>query len=108
MAISRCIYGRCIHNTVKKNNNKREGVLNQEHLSSSLQHLVERLACIPGVVAVSLGGSRARGEARPDSDWDFGLYYRGRINADDIRSLGFPGHVVEPGAWGRLVNGGGW
>lgn len=83
-------------------------MLNQEQLAPSLQHLVEQLAHIPGVLAVSLGGSRARGLARPDSDWDFGLYYRQRINADDLRSLGYPGYIVEPGAWGRLVNGGGW
>jgi predicted nucleotidyltransferase len=73
-----------------------------------LDGLVERLARIPGVVAVCLGGSRARGEARPHSDWDFGLYYRGRIDTDAVRALGYPGEVVEPGAWGRLVNGGAW
>jgi hypothetical protein len=83
-------------------------MLNQQHLSPSLQLFVERLAQIPGVVAVSLGGSRATGQARPDSDWDFGLYYRGQISSADLRTLGFAGHVVEPGAWGRLVNGGGW
>jgi predicted nucleotidyltransferase len=82
--------------------------LNQEQLTPSLQHLVEQLAGIPGVVAVSLGGSRACGQARPDSDWDFGLYYRKHINADHLRVLGLPGHIVEPGTWGRLVNGGGW
>ena len=77
-------------------------------LPTSLEELVERLTHVPGVVAISLGGSRARGEARPDSDWDFGLYYRGTVNPDDIRALGYSGHVVAPGAWGRLVNGGGW
>jgi predicted nucleotidyltransferase len=73
-----------------------------------MERLAERLAEIPGVVAVALGGSRARGEERADSDWDFGLYYEGTISADDVRALGFPGEVVEPGAWGRLVNGGAW
>jgi hypothetical protein len=73
-----------------------------------VERLAERLAEIPGVVAVALGGSRARGQERPDSDWDFGLYYDGTINGDDVRALGFPGQVVEPGAWGRLVNGGAW
>ncbi|MDQ2651613.1 MAG: nucleotidyltransferase domain-containing protein, partial [Chloroflexota bacterium] len=61
-----------------------------------------------GVKAVTLGGSRARGMARSDSDWDFGLYYRGSIDADAIRELGYPGQVVEPGDWGRIVNGGAW
>jgi hypothetical protein len=58
------------------------------------------------MVAVTLGGSRAGGVIHPDSDWDFGLYYRDAIRADDVRGLGFDGTVVEPGAWGRLVNGG--
>jgi predicted nucleotidyltransferase len=70
--------------------------------------LVERIARFPGVKAVTLGGSRARGMARPDSDWDFGLYYRGEIDTEAIRALGYPGHVTEPGAWGRIVNGGAW
>jgi hypothetical protein len=70
--------------------------------------LAERLAEVPGVVAVTLGGSRATGEARPDSDWDFGLYYRGTIDPDDVRALGWPGQVFAPGAWGSIVNGGAW
>lgn len=70
--------------------------------------LAQRLAQIPGVVAVSLGGSRAAGTHRDDSDWDFGLYYRYTIDADDVRALGWPGQVFAPGEWGRLVNGGAW
>jgi hypothetical protein len=73
-----------------------------------VRELAEQLMQIPGVVAVTLGGSRAGGGIHPDSDWDFGLYYRGTIRADDVRALGFEGTVVEPGAWGRLVNGGAW
>jgi predicted nucleotidyltransferase len=57
---------------------------------------------------VALGGSRAAGRARFDSDWDFGLYYRGSLDTDAVRRLGYPGTVVEPGDWGRLVNGGAW
>jgi predicted nucleotidyltransferase len=70
--------------------------------------LVEQVARVPGVQAVTLGGSRARGVARPDSDWDIGLYYRGSIDTDAIRALGYPGHVAEPGDWGQIVNGGAW
>ena len=73
-----------------------------------MEHLAERLASISGVVAVALGGSRARGTERPDSDWDFGLYYRGAISAADVRALGFGGTVVEPGEWGPMMNGGAW
>jgi hypothetical protein len=73
-----------------------------------MEHLAERLARIPNVVAVTLGGSRATGSARPDSDWDFGLYYRRAIDPEDVLSLGFAGEVSRPGAWGPLVNGGAW
>jgi Nucleotidyltransferase domain len=73
-----------------------------------VEHLADRLAAIPGVVAVSLGGSRATGTAGPDSDWDFGLYYRGTIDPADVAALGWPGRVFAPGEWGRLVDGGAW
>jgi hypothetical protein len=82
--------------------------LNPTELPPSLQTLVERLAHLPNVVAVALGGSHARGDARQDSDWDFALYYRGTFAANTLRELGYTGHIVEPGTWGRLVNGGGW
>jgi hypothetical protein len=72
----------------------------------AVRALAERLMDIPGVVAVTLGGSRAGGLIAAESDWDFGLYYRDAIRADDVRGLGFAGTVVEPGSWGRLMNGG--
>jgi hypothetical protein len=73
-----------------------------------VRELADRLIEIPGVVAVTLGGSRAGGAIDPDSDWGFRLYYQEAIRADDVRALGFEGTVVEPGAWGRFVNGGAW
>ena len=73
-----------------------------------MEHLADRLAAVPGVVAVTLGGSRATGAAGPDSDWDFGLYYRDGIDPQDIVALGWPGRVFAPGEWGRIVNGGAW
>jgi hypothetical protein len=71
-----------------------------------VRELADRLIEIPGVVAVTLGGSRASGSAQADSDWGFRLYYRDAIRADDVRALRFEGTVVEPGDWGRLLNGG--
>lgn len=68
----------------------------------------DRLAGIPGVVAVALGGSRARGAERPDSDWDLALYYRRTIDPDDVRALGYQGTVVAPGEWAYPMNGGAW
>jgi predicted nucleotidyltransferase len=73
-----------------------------------MEQLAERLAAFPGVVAVTLGGSRGRGEEAADSDWDFGLYYRGALAVDAVRALGYEGDVFEPGDWGRLMNGGAW
>jgi predicted nucleotidyltransferase len=73
-----------------------------------VEHLALRFAEVPGVVAVVLGGSRATGRARPDSDWDFGLYYRDTIDPADVRALGFGGEVFATGEWGRVVNGGAW
>ncbi len=73
-----------------------------------MEHIAGRLAQIPGVVAVTLGGSRATGTASDDSDWDFGLYYRDTIDPADVIALGWPGQVFAPGEWGRIVNGGAW
>jgi hypothetical protein len=73
-----------------------------------VEQLATKLAAIPGVVAVTLGGSRASNTAVEGSDWDFGLYYRGRLDPADIVALGWPGRVFAPGEWGRIVNGGAW
>ncbi len=73
-----------------------------------MREIAERLEQLPGVVAVTLGGSRASGSATEDSDWDFGLYYRGAIDPADVEALGWQGQVCAPGDWGRIVNGGAW
>jgi len=73
-----------------------------------VEYLAARLAAVPGVVAVTLGGSRATGTAVEGSDWDFGLYYRGGLDPADITALGWPGRVFAPGEWGSIVNGGAW
>ena len=44
-----------------------------------------RLGEVAGVAAVTLGGSWGRGEARPDSDVDLGLYY-GTVFPPDVES----------------------
>jgi hypothetical protein len=73
-----------------------------------MREIAGRLARIPGVEAVTLGGSRATGTASADSDWDFGLYYRRPLDPADVTALGWPGQVFAPGDWGRIVNGGAW
>ncbi|MFF9042515.1 nucleotidyltransferase domain-containing protein [Streptomyces parvulus] len=74
-----------------------------------LDSTADRLAGLPCVRAVTLGGSRAQGTHRPDSDWDMAVYYRGDFDPGDLRALGWPGEVSELGAWGGGVfNGGAW
>jgi predicted nucleotidyltransferase len=74
-----------------------------------LAHVADRLGDLPAVQAVTLGGSRAEGTHRPDSDWDFSLYYRGRFDPQTLRDIGWPGAVSEIGGWGDGVfNGGAW
>jgi hypothetical protein len=68
------------------------------------------LAGLPGVQVVSLGGSRGAGAARPESDWDFAVYYRGdSFDPASLRSLSWPGQIFPIGGWGSGVfNGGAW
>ena len=64
---------------------------------------------MPEVVAVALGGSRARDESRPDSDWDFAIYYEGSFEPENLRQRGWVGTVSDIGGWGGgVMNGGAW
>lgn len=73
------------------------------------RRVADALATLPGVLAVALGGSRAAGTHRPDSDWDFSLYYRGAFDPETLRRLGWPGEIFPVGGWGGGVfNGGAW
>jgi predicted nucleotidyltransferase len=74
-----------------------------------LGHVTDRLAALPAVHAVALGGSRAQGTQRPDSDWDFAVYYRGGFDPAALRAIGWAGEVSAVGGWGGGVfNGGAW
>lgn len=73
------------------------------------RYVTEQLATLPGVVAVSLGGSRVLGTEQPSSDWDFAIYYRSGFDPESLRELGWAGTVSELGEWGGGVfNGGAW
>lgn len=62
---------------------------------------------IPGAVAVArAGGGDMATPAPPGGEPPYLLYYRGTLDAAHLRKLGFEGDVAEPGAWGRLMNGG--
>lgn len=74
-----------------------------------LDQLTRRLAALPQVLGVALGGSRTQGTARPDSDWDLAIYYRGGFDPQHLRAIGWPGEVSELGGWGGgIYNGGAW
>lgn len=74
-----------------------------------LGHVADRLAALPAVSAVTLGGSRAQGLHTAGSDWDLAVYYRGPFDPARLRALGWEGEVGELGAWGGGVfNGGAW
>lgn len=78
-----------------------------------LADLAKRMAEVPGVIGVVLGGSRARGEHAVDSDVDLGLYYRPPLDIDALAALardvgGAGAEVTLPGAWGPWVDGGAW
>jgi predicted nucleotidyltransferase len=72
------------------------------------------LVAVRGVRAVALGGSRARGTHRPDSDVDLGVYYdRELLDVDALsvlahRWVGRRVDIAPPGSWGPWVDGGGW
>jgi hypothetical protein len=74
-----------------------------------LTEVADALAGLPAVRAVALGGSRAQGTQRPDSDWDLAIYYRGDFPVQSLRDLGWRGEISEIGGWGGGVfNGGAW
>ncbi|MGW1776393.1 nucleotidyltransferase domain-containing protein [Streptomyces sp. NPDC002104] len=74
-----------------------------------IKEMAQRLAGVPGVRGVMLGGSRARGEHGPASDWDLGVYYRGALDLAALGELAGPDvEVAGPGGWGPWVNGGAW
>jgi predicted nucleotidyltransferase len=78
-------------------------------MSDFLETTADRLAALPAVRAVALGGSRAQQTHRPDSDWDLAIYYRGAFDPADLRAVGWEGEVSEIGGWGGGVfNGGAW
>lgn len=66
----------------------------------------EQLSGVPGVVAVALWGPQGGASGGADGERVLGLYYRGQLTVDEIRALDGAAEVSEPGAWGRIANGG--
>jgi predicted nucleotidyltransferase len=81
-----------------------------------IDQLVAGLRDVPGIAAIVLGGSFARGAARPDSDLDIGLIYHANepLDVAAVRRIAeelndSPGPVVSDlGGWGKWVDGGAW
>ncbi len=82
-----------------------------------LARIVPALAAVPGVAAIVLGGSRARGTAHQASDYDLGLYYADAAPLDTERLrtvvqglVDSPAavHVTPVGEWGPWIVGGAW
>jgi len=79
--------------------------------------LVGEIRQVKGVIAVVLGGSRARGTHKEKSDIDLGIYYSPE-RALDLETLNrVASHfdderreqiLTQPGGWGPWINGGGW
>jgi predicted nucleotidyltransferase len=86
------------------------------HQRAIIDLVVGQLSSLANVAAVVLGGSHARGRARPDSDLDLGLYYRpdSAFSIDGIRQIAVAlNDTSDPvvagfGEWGRWVDGGAW
>ena len=87
-----------------------------DNVEAILQEVCQQLKDAPGIVGVVLGGSRATGTHRPDSDVDIGIYYEADkldLAALDRAATALDqehreGLIAPPGGWGNWVNGGGW
>ena len=86
-------------------------------LGDVLGRVRDALGAIPGVAALALGGSWARGTASADSDIDVGLYYHPdrRPDFDELYAAitalddrGAPDGFGRYGEWGPWINGGVW
>lgn len=82
-----------------------------------LKRVVAAFAKVPGVTAIVLGGSRARGTAHKASDYDIGLYYRASDPLDTAKLLGAAKTLADNaadttvtsiGEWGPWIVGGAW
>ncbi|MBR0751405.1 nucleotidyltransferase domain-containing protein [Bradyrhizobium jicamae] len=82
-----------------------------------LERIIPILSSVPGIAAIVLGGSRARGTAHDGSDYDIGLYYSDAapLDVDRLREVvrGLADQpddaaVTKIGEWGPWIVGGAW
>jgi predicted nucleotidyltransferase len=86
-------------------------------IETLIENMLAEIKNVPGVSALVLGGSRARGTQSPNSDIDLGIYYhpdrpldlqalnRVATHFDDAHRQDI---LTLPGGWGPWINGGGW
>lgn len=86
-------------------------------VGDTLEKVSQAFDAIPGLLGSTLGGSRASGLAKPDSDVDVGLYYDDTNRppfadllavANKLDDRGQVDGYGEYGQWGRWVDGGFW
>lgn len=85
--------------------------------SHFINHIVDSLQSIKGIISITLGGSRARGNHTNKSDVDLGIYYNPE-NPPDLIALNHLASELDDnhrlnlitaiGGWGKWINGGGW
>lgn len=82
-----------------------------------LTHLTSAFREVPGLAAIVLGGSRARGNAHLTSDYDLGLYFAAASPIDTERLLAAAKEIADDpaattvtpvGEWGPWIVGGAW
>lgn len=82
-----------------------------------LTRLTSAFAEVPGIAAIVLGGSRARGSAHPASDYDIGFYFTAAAPLDTERLLAAAKAIADNpaatavtpiGEWGPWIVGGAW
>jgi hypothetical protein len=82
-----------------------------------LTRLTSAFAEVPGIAAIVLGGSRARGNAHAASDYDIGLYFTAAAPLDTGQLLAAAKAIADNpaatsvtsiGEWGPWIVGGAW
>ncbi|CAI9406403.1 nucleotidyltransferase domain-containing protein [Aestuariimicrobium sp. T2.26MG-19.2B] len=81
--------------------------------SDCITSMAQQIGEVPGVVGVTVGGSRARGDAVEGSDVDLGIVHDGTLDRERLNALvaqwsSTEAAVGEPGSWGPWVDSGAW
>ena len=78
--------------------------MDRSELPEAIATLVDHVASLPHVIAVTLRDPGAAAVDATARSWSLGVYYRGTFDPDGLRHL--EGAVNAPGDRGRIVNGG--